>query len=60
VLRLRKLHVDYDPRDRLAAMSYLLERQAEGEVVTGLLFEDPNPDDSARSPEHRGGYRSIS
>src|SRR6478672_63541 len=45
VLRLRKLHVDYDPRDRLAAMSYLQERQAEGEVVTGLLFEDPNPDD---------------
>src|SRR5579863_6560568 len=37
VLRLRKLHTDYDPHDRISAMSYLLERDAAGEVVTGLL-----------------------
>jgi len=45
VIRLRKLHADYDPRDRIAAMTYLQERQAAGEVVTGLLYVDPSPDE---------------
>jgi len=45
VLRLRKLHTEYDPHDRIAAMSYLLERDAAGEVVTGLLYVDPAPKD---------------
>ena len=38
VLRLRKLPDGYDAGDRVAAMNYLHERQAAGEVVTGLLF----------------------
>ena len=38
VLKLHKLHDDFDPTDRRSAMSYLLERQAAGEVVTGLLY----------------------
>jgi 2-oxoglutarate ferredoxin oxidoreductase subunit beta len=38
VIRLRKLAEDYDPTDRLAAMAYAQERQAAGEVVTGLLY----------------------
>jgi 2-oxoglutarate/2-oxoacid ferredoxin oxidoreductase subunit beta len=37
-LRLRKLAVDYDPTDRISALTYLQQRQAQGEVVTGLLF----------------------
>jgi 2-oxoglutarate ferredoxin oxidoreductase subunit beta len=41
VLRLRKLHTDYDPTDRYAAMSYMQQHQARGEVVTGLLYVDP-------------------
>src|SRR5690606_12772185 len=41
VLRLRKLAAEYDPHDRIAAMNFLQERQAKGEVVTGLLFVDP-------------------
>jgi len=45
VLRLRKLHTEYDPHDRISAMSYLLERDAAGEVVTGLLYVDPAPKD---------------
>jgi 2-oxoglutarate/2-oxoacid ferredoxin oxidoreductase subunit beta len=45
VLRLRKLHTEYDPHDRISAMSYLLERDAAGEVVTGLLYVDPAPQD---------------
>jgi len=38
VLVLRKLATDYDPHDRIAAMTYLQERQAAGEIVTGLLY----------------------
>lgn len=45
VLRLRKLHADYDPNNRIGAMNYLQEHQAKGEVVTGLLFVDPDPED---------------
>ena len=40
VLRLRKLDDTYDPRDKLAAMNLIQQRQAQGEVVTGLLFVD--------------------
>jgi 2-oxoglutarate ferredoxin oxidoreductase subunit beta len=41
VLRLRKLSDDYDVGDRVRALAYLQARQAEGEIVTGLLFLDP-------------------
>ena len=41
-LCLRKLRSDYDPRDRLAATSFVSERQSQGEVVTGLLYVDPD------------------
>jgi 2-oxoglutarate ferredoxin oxidoreductase subunit beta len=44
-LRLRKLHDGYDPGDRLAAMNHIQAHQARGEVVTGLLFIDPQADD---------------
>jgi 2-oxoglutarate ferredoxin oxidoreductase subunit beta len=45
VLRLRKLDAAYDPRDRLAAMNLIQQRQAQGEVVTGLLYLDPQAGD---------------
>jgi 2-oxoglutarate ferredoxin oxidoreductase subunit beta len=45
VLKLRKLHAEFDPSDRVAAMNYLAERGAQGEIVTGLLFVDPDPED---------------
>ncbi len=45
VLRLRKVAPDYDVHNRIAAMNYLLERQAAGEVVTGLLYLEPDPQD---------------
>jgi len=45
VLRLRKLHADYDPHDRLSVVTYLQEREAAGEVVTGLLYVEPAPKD---------------
>ena len=45
VLRLRKPHPEYDPTDRLTAMDYIQQRHARGEVVTGLLYVDPESSD---------------
>ena len=45
VIRLRKLAPDYDPQDRIAAMTFMQEREAAGEVVTGLLYVHPHPED---------------
>jgi 2-oxoglutarate/2-oxoacid ferredoxin oxidoreductase subunit beta len=45
VLRLRKLDEGYDPRDRIAAMNYIQQHQAKGEVVTGLLYVDSEAGD---------------
>ena len=45
ILKLRKPHTDYDVHDRVAALTYLQERSAEGEIVTGLLYVDPEPKD---------------
>ncbi|HLM38782.1 MAG TPA: 2-oxoacid:ferredoxin oxidoreductase subunit beta [Microvirga sp.] len=44
ILRLRKLDGDYDPTDKTGAMTYLQECQAAGEIVTGLLYLDPEPE----------------
>ena len=44
-LRLRKLNDEYDPSDRLAAQNFLARHAAKGEVVTGLLYIDPEADD---------------
>ncbi|MCI0433451.1 MAG: 2-oxoacid:ferredoxin oxidoreductase subunit beta [Gemmatimonadetes bacterium] len=43
IVRLRKLAADYDPTDRDAAYAYIRERQAAGEVVTGLLYLGEGP-----------------
>jgi 2-oxoglutarate ferredoxin oxidoreductase subunit beta len=45
ILRLLKLEADYDPTDRVAAMDYLFEHQARGEIVTGLLYVEPHATD---------------
>ncbi len=45
VLRLRKLEADFDPRDRLMAIQRVLEHQARGELLTGLLYVDPEAGD---------------
>jgi 2-oxoglutarate/2-oxoacid ferredoxin oxidoreductase subunit beta len=45
LLKLRKLAAEYDVHDRVAAMDYLQQRQAADEIVTGLLYVDPDPVD---------------
>jgi 2-oxoglutarate/2-oxoacid ferredoxin oxidoreductase subunit beta len=44
-MRLRKLHADHDPTDRLKAMAHVQALQAAGEVATGLLYVDPQAGD---------------
>src|SRR3954453_13442652 len=44
-LALRKLDADYDVSDRLAAMTFLQKHAAKGQVVTGLLYVDPEAED---------------
>ncbi len=45
ILQLHKLAEHYDPSDRVGAQAYLAERQTLGEIVTGLLFLDPEARD---------------
>jgi 2-oxoglutarate/2-oxoacid ferredoxin oxidoreductase subunit beta len=45
VLRLKKIDADYEATDRIAAMNYLQHHHAKGEVVTGLLYLDPEAED---------------
>ena len=45
VLRLRKLDDSYDPTDRANALAHLARGKAMGEIITGLLFVDPEPED---------------
>jgi 2-oxoglutarate ferredoxin oxidoreductase subunit beta len=40
VMRLRKLHADFDPTDRLSALHLVQSLQAKGEVATGLLYAE--------------------
>ena len=44
-LALRKIDADYDVNDRLAAMAFLHKHAAKGQVVTGLLYVDPEAED---------------
>lgn len=41
LLRLRSLHPEYDATDRNAALGFMQEHQARGEILTGLLYVDP-------------------
>jgi 2-oxoglutarate ferredoxin oxidoreductase subunit beta len=44
-LALRKIDADYDAHDRLAAMTFLQRHAAKGQIVTGLLYIDPEAED---------------
>jgi 2-oxoglutarate ferredoxin oxidoreductase subunit beta len=65
IMRLRKLHAGYDPTNRVAAMTYIQERQAAGEVATGLLYVDPDPEDlhahlnTSEMPFNRMGVKEL-
>ena len=46
LINLNKLAPDYDPTDRLQALHYVQEHSQRGEVVTGLLYVDPEAGDT--------------
>jgi len=41
-LRIRKLGRDYDPTNRLAGLKWLEDAEAKGEVLTGVLYVNPD------------------
>jgi 2-oxoglutarate/2-oxoacid ferredoxin oxidoreductase subunit beta len=45
VLSLHKLAELYDPSDRAQALGFLQSRQTKGDIVTGLLYVDPDAGD---------------
>ena len=45
MIRLRKVHPEFDPTDKIAAMNYLQQQHAAGEIVTGLLYSHPDSRD---------------
>jgi 2-oxoglutarate/2-oxoacid ferredoxin oxidoreductase subunit beta len=47
-LVLKKVAADYDPHDRVGAMTFLAKHAAMGQVVTGLLFVERDPEDLHR------------
>src|SRR3954467_869341 len=44
-LVLKKVAADYDAHDRVGAMNFLQRHAAKGQIVTGLLFVDKDPED---------------
>ena len=44
-LRFRSVPDGYDPTDRMAVMEHLLASRGRGEIVTGLLYVDPDAQD---------------
>ena len=44
-LALRKINADYDVNDRTAAMGFLQRHAANGQIVTGLLYVEPEASD---------------
>ena len=51
---LKKVAADYDAHDRLGAMSFLQQHAAKGQIVTGLLYVDREPED-LHAPFQHGG-----
>jgi 2-oxoglutarate ferredoxin oxidoreductase subunit beta len=47
-LVLKKVAADYDPHDRVGAMNFLQQHAAKGQIVTGLLYVDRDPEDLHR------------
>ncbi len=45
VLKLSKLENDYDPTDKIAATMRVQMHQARGEILTGLIYVDPQAED---------------
>jgi 2-oxoglutarate ferredoxin oxidoreductase subunit beta len=64
-LKLAKIDESYDATNRAAAIGYLQEREAKGEVVTGLLYIDETAEDihanlkTVKTPLNRLGEKDL-
>jgi len=47
-LVLKKVAADYSPHDRVGALTFLARHAAQGQIVTGLLYVDREPEDLHR------------
>ena len=45
IIRLRKLAADYDPTDKVNAITHIARAAEKGEVLTGLLYVSPESED---------------
>src|SRR5260221_10794270 len=45
IMKLRKTHPEYDPTDRINAATQIQAHAAKGEVLTGLLYVNPDSED---------------
>ena len=45
VISLRKLEKDWDPLNRISAMNAVQNSRVKGEILTGLLYMDPDTSD---------------
>jgi 2-oxoglutarate ferredoxin oxidoreductase subunit beta len=45
IIKLRKTHPEYDPTDRINAMTNIQAHAARGEILTGLLYVNPDSED---------------
>ena len=45
IIKLRKLGTDYDPTDKINAVNHIARAVAKGEVLTGLLYVNPEAQD---------------
>jgi 2-oxoglutarate ferredoxin oxidoreductase subunit beta len=45
IIQLQKLAKDWDPQDRQSAMNAMHHAKQKGEILTGLLFTNPNTND---------------
>ena len=63
---LRKLDPSYDPRNRGKAYTYLRDKQAQGEYLTGLIYIDETSPEfhevngTTASPVNQLGYEKLS
>jgi 2-oxoglutarate ferredoxin oxidoreductase subunit beta len=45
IIKLRKTRAEYDPTDRINAMNNIQAHAAKGEILTGLLYLNPDSED---------------
>ena len=65
LMRLRKLHAEHDPTNRLNAMNLVQDLAHQGEVATGLIYVDPAASDlhhalnTSATPLNKLGEREL-